>query len=398
MEAGAERLVAHSSELSDVVDSARSHGVVALDTEFLREKTYLARLCLIQIATSEALWLVDPLTATDLAPVAALIADPAVELVVHAGKQDLEIFYESCGAVPHNVFDVQVAAGFAGLGASLPYGRLVESALGVTLAKGEAYSDWCRRPLTPTQLRYAADDVRYLLEARAHLRARLEDLGRLDWAIEEMRSLASEDSYGSDLDEVWRRVSGRGSVGSRHLPVLRELARWREETARARDIPRGWVVKDPTLVEIARRAPDSESRLSAIRGVNKEVTRAAPAVLAAIRKGLASPPMSEPSPPSRSAQARARMLAGLADALVRARCERAQIAPEQVSTRADLESLLALVVSGAVRSSSIGDSPHRLLQGWRADLAGRAVAELAEGRIALKAVAQPPYIEEVRVE
>lgn len=399
VDAGADRLVTDVSGLEQAARSAKSAGVMALDTEFLREKTYRARLCLVQIATAEGLWLIDPTLDIDLSSIGSLIADPAVEVVVHAGKQDFEIFYEAYGSVPRNVFDVQVAAGFAGHGASLPYGRLVESVVRVTLVKGESYSDWCRRPLSDAQLRYAADDVRYLLETADRLKTELQQLARLQWAGEEMSAFEAPGFYGADVREVWRKVAGRGSLNGRQLAILRELAGWREEAARHRDLPRGWVVKDPTLVEVARRAPTTVGRLKAIRGFNaREADRSGRPILEAIERGKASKPPPEPSMPPRSAQTRARMLAGLADAILKARCEEARIATELVSTRAELESLLAQVVTGAVTEESPDQPEARLLRGWRRDLAGNAIIALARGRIALRAIDSPPFIEEVLLE
>ena len=387
----AERLITSQDELDPVVDAARRSRSVALDTEFLREKTFRARLCLVQLATPDELVLADPLARIDLAPVASLVADPAVEVLVHAGRQDFEILYERFGVLPRNVYDVQLAAGFAGLGASLPYGRVVEELTGTTLQKGEAYTDWCRRPLSTAQLKYAANDVRYLHEVAAKLKARLDELGRTRWVEEEMRILEQEELYVTDPAQAWRRVSGRGSLGGKQVAVLREVARWRDEEAARRDLPRGWIVKDPTLIEIARRAPRSPAELKGIRGLNpKEAERSGRGIVAAVTRGRESAPADLPSSPPRSALVRARMLSGLADALVRARCEHASIATELVATRGDLEGLLADVFSGRLEHDR-----HRLLQGWRRDLAGDAVLALAEGRIAVRAVEHPPYVEEV---
>ncbi len=158
----ARQLLIDDAGLESVVARSREAGRIGLDTEFMREKTFRADLCLVQVAAGDEVYLVDPTQGFDLAPLADVLADPAVEVIVHAGKQDLEIFYEVYGRLPVNIFDIQVAAAFAGLGATLPYGRLVDAVLGVTLAKGESYTDWCRRPLTPAQLTYAADDVLYL--------------------------------------------------------------------------------------------------------------------------------------------------------------------------------------------------------------------------------------------
>jgi ribonuclease D len=312
---------------------------------------------------------------------------------VHAGRQDFELFYERFGALPANVFDVQIAAGFVGHGASLPYARVVEIVLGRKLIKGESYSDWCRRPLTESQLRYAADDVAWLLEVADRLKRELLERERLEWAREEMKGLEDKGTYEVDPGESWRRVGGRGSLSSSKLAVLREVARWREETAMRRDLPRGWVVKDPTLIEIARRGPRDLAGLRAIRGLNPaEAGRSGAELLAAVAKGARSRPPEEPGSLPRWAQVRARTLSGLADAIVRARSERAQVATELVATRGELESLLADVVTGSLDEDG---SKHRLLQGWRRELAGGAVLNLARGRIAVRASDRPPYIEEV---
>lgn len=376
-----------------MVAGALSAGRVAVDTEFFRERTYRAKLCLLQIATPDSLWLVDPLEAIDLTGIAGIVGDDRVEVVMHAGKQDFELLHDHYGVVPKSIFDVQIAAGFVGLGANLPYGRLVESLVGVKLQKGESYTDWCRRPLTSAQLDYAADDVRYLLEAAEGLKERLRELGRYEWAVEEMEALQDPDAYGIDPDRAWERVGGRGTLSSRQTAVLRELARWREETAARRDVPRGWVVKDPTLIEIARRMPGSVGELKSIRGLNaKEAERSGRHLIGAVEKGKAAPPVPSVPAPSRTAIARARMMSGLADAIVRARCEHAEIATELVSTRGELESLLAAAVAGTLAGS---EDRHRLLRGWRRDLAGDAVLDLAAGRLAVRAIEVPPYVEEV---
>lgn len=373
------------------MDAARAAGTVGLDTEFLREKTYRAKLCLVQMAVGGDIFVVDVLEPLDLKGPADLIADPDVRVILHAGRQDLELFYEGWGAVPANIFDVQLAAGFAGHGASLPYGRLVETLCGKRLVKGESYTDWCKRPLTDAQLTYAADDVRYLGAAADRLDGELTRLGRREWVLQEMKSLESEELYRTDPGEVWRKVGGRGTLSPKALAVLREVARWREETAQRRDIPRGWVIKDPTMIEIARRSPTSVQQLKSLRGLNSsEADRSGRDILAAVEAGRDAPSISMGAAPPKGAQARARMLSGLADAVVRARCEQAGLATELVSTRSELEALLAEVVTG-----SVDEGRHRLMQGWRRELAGDAVVALAEGRIAVKAIPKAPFVEEL---
>lgn len=387
-----ERILTTQKDIDDLVEAALAAGRVGLDTEFMREKTYRARLCLVQVSTPGEILLIDPLENVDLKGIGDLISSPEVEVVVHAGRQDFELFYEGMGAVPSRVFDVQVAAGFAGIGASLPYNRLIEETVGARVDKGESYTDWCKRPLTQAQLHYAANDVRYLLDAADILKKKLTELGRLGWVEEELLSFEKEDLYSADPAEAWRRVSGKGSLRGKHLAILREVARWREETASRRDIPRGWVLKDQTLVEIARRSPGSVAELSGIRGLNpKEAERSGVGIVGAIEKGKRAPAIETTPSAPRAAQIRARMLAGLADAIVRSRCEHAEIATELVATRGDLEALLAGVFSGENLDG------HRLMRGWRRYLAGEAVVALAEGRVAVRAIEDPPYIEEVHL-
>ncbi|MDP9068649.1 MAG: ribonuclease D [Actinomycetota bacterium] len=387
-------LVTTDEELRHALDAVRAAGTMALDTEFMREKTYRARLCLVQVAALDHIFLLDPLSGLDLSELASLVADPEIEVLVHAGKQDLEIFYDAYGCIPTRVFDVQVAAAFAGYGSSLPYGRLVESVLGLPLEKGESYTDWCQRPLTQAQLRYAADDVRYLDGVAERLKAKLFELDRLAWVEEELTDLERPDGYGIDPESIWKKVTGRGTLRGDQAAVLRELAVWREEAAARRDLPRGWVLKDQTLIELARRTPTSISALRSIRGLNpKEVDRSGDQILAAIDRGRKAPKVEMEKAPSRSIQLRARMIAGLADALVRARCERASIATEVVMTRSELEALLAALLGGRVAN---GD--HRLLQGWRKELAGDAVVGLVRGRMGLRVVDSPPYVQEVELD
>ena len=388
--------ISDSPSLAKVVSECRDAGVCGLDTEFMRERTYRAQLCLVQIASPDGIYIVDPLKDIDLKPLAELLADPEVEIVLHAGRQDLELFYDEFKVVPSQVFDVQVAAGFAGMGASLSYGSLVKSVLGVTLEKGESYTDWCRRPLTDRQMDYAADDVRWLLQAAEKIKAKLRELGRLEWALEEMRPLSATETYDIDLDQLWKRVSGRGTLSGRQLAVLREVTRWREEEAMRRNLPRGWLIKDATLVEIARRHPSSTQKLGRIRGFNsKEVQRSGPGIIAAVEKGLSQDPPEVARAPKREDQVRARLIGGLADVVVRTRAEAAGIAPELVATRGDVEQLLLQLFAG--KGVEMASNGNRLMQGWRRELAGDAVVALAEGRLGVKGIDRSPYIEEVEV-
>jgi ribonuclease D len=378
-------------DVQQITDDARAAGRIGLDTEFLREKTYHARLCLVQIAAAERISLIDPLAGADLRPVADVVANPEVEIVVHAGRQDFEILLSRFDVVPRNVFDVQLAAGFTGLSSSLAYHRLVEETIGTKVSKGEAYTEWCRRPLTDLQLTYAADDVRYLLPIADYLKRRLAELGRGEWVKEEMKAFETRAMYETAPENAWRRVAGRGTLNARATAVLKEIAAWREEAARTRNVPRGWVVRDPTLVEIARRRPASASQLKGIRGLaSQEAGRSAGGIIDAVKRGLKTEPIAAPQSPSRSALARAQIVSSVADAVVRARCASAEIASELVATRAELEAVLIDLFDGSSNTSR-----HRLLQGWRRELAGDAVLALVRGEIAVRIADRPPYVEEV---
>ena len=383
-------LVEGAQELDALTATAKATSRIGLDTEFMRERTFRAQLCLVQVSAGNDVFIIDPLK-VDPKPVAALVADPDVEVLLHAAKQDLELFNDLYEVIPTNVFDVQAAAGFAGYGASLSYGKLVEATLGIALEKGESYTDWCRRPLTEKQLKYAGDDVRYLGRIADRLKDELDRGGRLKWALGEMQTFEDPATYSFTPDAAWLRVKGRGTLNGRQLAVLRELAAWREQEASRRDIPRGWVVKDPTLIELARRSPASPGALRDIRGLNsKEAEKSGKGILAAVERGRNAEAIKTAKSPSRSAQERARMLSGLADAVVRSRCEAAGVATELVVTRSEVEGLLLDMFSG-----SLEESRHRVLEGWRRDLVGDAILGLAAGRIAVRVIDRPPYVEEV---
>ncbi len=334
-----------------------------------------------------------------MTPIAKLLADPGLEVLVHAGRQDFEILHEMTGLVPSHVFDVQVAAAFAGIGASLPYGRVVEWATGIKLPKHESYSDWCRRPLTEGQLRYAADDVKYLPQVGAKLKERLTELGRLGWALDELESMSSPETYAFDPGDAWNRVGGRGALSGAGAAVLREVARWREEAAAKRDLPRGWILKDPSLIEIARRRPSTIKELASIRGVApKEVERSGDAILEAVQRGVVAPPIETVGGPGRAAVQKARLWSGLAEAVVRSRCDAADIATELVATKPELESFLADLADRQDYDPEELATRHRLLRGWRRELAGDAVLSVAAGKIALKVSKDTPFISEVPVD
>ena len=262
------------SELERLAARAREAGRLGIDTEFMPEGRYRPLLCLVQVCVGEEVVVLDPMNG-DLdvpAPLAAVLADPAVEVVLHAGRQDVAILRRAWGTTFANVFDTQVAAGFAGFSAQAGYTGLLHDVLQIRLSKSASFTRWDARPLTPEQLRYAREDVEHLLPLADELQRRLTERGRLDWAREECLAIA-EATDERDPGEAWRRLPRISGLDPRGRALARELAAWRERTAAAEDRPVGSVVRDPTLVELAKRAPASTKELSQIRGAGPDVVR-----------------------------------------------------------------------------------------------------------------------------
>ncbi|MCW2973743.1 MAG: Ribonuclease [Thermoleophilia bacterium] len=378
-----------SAALAELCDEARASGRLGLDTEFLWERTYSPQICLAQVNVNDRVYLADPLDGVDLQPISDLISDPDVEVVMHAPHADLVAFALRHGAEPVNTFDTQVTAGFTGLSAGLAYEKLVYEVTRQKVQPSESFSDWSRRPLQDKQLQYAGEDVEHLFNMRDTLVAKLRDLGREEWAREElMRRFDGVEHFMTAPDEAWRKVGRRGKLGPSDLAVLREVAAWRENLARSRDLPVGWVAKDPTMIEIARRQPASQRDLVRVRGVDGSMkAREQSELLAAIERGRSAPPIvEEGAPPVRGVRRRVAVAKGLATALLRARCEAEEIASELVGTSSDVEELIGWIAGGKAE----GDAPF-LLRGWREPF-GLDLVDLVDGRIQLQLVDDDPYL------
>lgn len=374
------------SAVREFADVVRAEGRVALDTEFWWERTYAPVLCLLQAATRERIVLIDPQEGGVVGPIAELVADPAIELVMHAPAADLLLFALREGSHATRVVDTQVVAGFAGFGAGSGYERLVEAALGVRLLHNETFSDWRRRPLSQTQLAYAADDVRYLLPLADTLRQHLQRLGREGWADDELASRFGDPSRIEPSPErAWLKIARRGRLSPRQTAVLAEVAAWREREARRRDLPPGWLVKDPSLVEVARAQPTDSAALRRVRGVGT-LGSAEASLLEAVRAGKAAPPIEATREPAPEIARRAAAISGLATVLLRVRSDDAGIASELVATRSELEEF--------ARAAARGDeNEHQLATGWRAELVGDELRRLLDGKIAVATSRRPPYVE-----
>jgi ribonuclease D len=343
---------------------------IAFDTEFIREKSYYPRLCLIQVGVPGQLACIDPLALDDLSPLLDLLYDRAAVKVLHACSQDLEIFAHLRGAVPGPIFDTQLAAPLLGLPEQMGYGAFVKEMLGVNLDKAQARTDWSQRPLGDAQLRYAADDVRYLVEVYPRVTQRLQELGRLEWLKSEFEACERPERYIQDPATAWRRVRGIEKLRPKALAILQLLTRWREETAQQKDLPRNWVIRDEVLVDIARLAPGQLDALDRIRNLTaKAVDRYGQTLLDLVREGLQRQPDTIPSWTRRSkATVGEEALADLLQAQLRLLADNFQINSAMIASRKDL---LALVQ---------GEQDIALLRGWRREMAGGELLAMRNGQ------------------
>ena len=369
--------------LVELCGRLRGQPVLALDTEFLREKTYRAQLCLLQVAAEGVVACVDPLAINNLDPLLDIIYDPNVIKVMHSARQDMEIFFDIRGELPKPLFDSQVAATLLGYGEQVGYANLVKGMLGVDLDKMHTRTDWTQRPLDEAQIEYAADDVRYLFKMYFQQVETLKDKNRLDWLQEDFDELTNLNTYSPPDETLWKRVKGRQKLKGVQLAILRDLAVWREDQAKKINRPRRWVLKDDVMVDISRFAPGDKAGLEKIRGLeNKTIQNHSAALLAAIQQGQNSSREHWPK------KIEGRRLSQTQDALVdvlmavlRARGAEHEVSPALLANRKELEGLI------------LGQTDSPVLHGWRAELAGhdlqavlsgKQVIQIADGRLELR--------------
>ena len=343
--------------LAEVCARLTAQPRIGLDTEFLRERTYYARLCLVQLASPAEAACVDPLALDALAPLAALLAAPGTVKVMHASRQDLEVLYPLAG-LTRPVFDTQIAAALAGFPAQVGYAELARRLLKRELAKSHTRTDWTRRPLSPAQLEYALDDVRYLLPIAAELERSLARLGRLPWLEEELAALAEARDFITEPEAAWERLRGLRGLDPGRERLARGLAAWRERRALEHDRPRGWILEDGALREIVLRVPRTTAQLAAIPELPPGVVKHSGAELLACVAAAAIPDPAPPAPgrpqsdPQRNALVR--KLGGISQAVAAGLA----LVPEVLATRRELEQLADGRRDGAV------------LRGWRRGVLG----------------------------
>ncbi|MDD5586947.1 MAG: ribonuclease D [Alphaproteobacteria bacterium] len=368
-------LITTTKELSRFCKSLAGAAFVTVDTEFMRERTYWSRLCLVQLAGPEAAVAVDPLAdGIDLAPLYALMADPKILKVFHAARQDVEIFFNATGQVPAPMFDTQVAAMVCGFGEAASYETLAAKLAKAKIDKSSRFTDWCRRPLTERQITYALGDVTHLREVYARLNEQLEKSGRSEWMREEMAVLTNPATYQIDPQEVWKRLRLRSDKPQLRA-MVRELAAWRELEAQRLNIPRGRVIKDETLMEIAHHAPATAADLAHTRGLSQGLAegRQGAEILAAIARAKALPPERDEQEAAR--QKKPKVSAAVYDllkVLLKQVSDEQGVAAKLIATSDDLERLAA------------EDEPDiPVLSGWRRKLFGDMALALKRGEMAL---------------
>jgi ribonuclease D len=344
--------------LDDLIAHLDGVDWMALDTEFHRERTYYAQLCLVQIATSERIACVDPLALDSLDDLLDAIYDPRRLKVLHSGRQDLELFHDLRGSIPVPVFDTQLAATLTGQGDQIGYGGLVESLCEVKLDKGHTRTDWRKRPLSEGQLTYAADDVRYLGPLRTTLSDTLDSLGRTLWFEEECAGLINPASYQNAPDEAWSRLKGVGKLRGVELNAARVIAAWREEQAIRIDKPRRWVIPDAVVLDLARVNPDKPRDMDSIEGISTPwLRRQKDTFLRLLRLAHSAPHDTWPSQERRprltpAEEKQMKKLQGV----VKSVAAELDISHSMLATRRDLDSFLR------------GFSDNRIQQGWRREI------------------------------
>ncbi len=385
------KMIKDSATLASVCADFSTSAYVTVDTEFLRERTYWSQLCLVQMArpgdTEDDAVLIDPLVeGMDLAPLYALMADKNVVKVFHAARQDVEIFWHQGQVIPEPLFDTQIAAMVCGYGEQVGYETLVRKVAGAQIDKSSRFTDWSRRPLNQKQKDYALADVTHLRQIYETLAAKIEETNRSHWVAEELAILTNPGTYSTDPDEAWRRVKAR-STSPKFLAIVQALARWREVQAQSRDVPRGRVLKDDALLEIATAQPKTPEDLGRLRLMQREQRKpeTIEELLSAVTDGKAVPPSERPTvelPPRRREGSVA--IAEMLKVFLKARAEEVGVAARLIAPAAEIEAL-----AGEDRQD------FAVLNGWRREVFGEDALRIKSGRVGL--VARPGGVRLVEV-
>lgn len=375
--------VTNQQDFNEFLELANKSEVVAIDTEFLRDKTYWPKLCLLQLAIHEKCILVDPFE-VDIVQIKDLLLNKRVVKLFHSPRQDIEILLHETGVIPEPIFDTQIAAGFIGHNVQIGYGNLVSLELGIKLKKGDTYTDWSLRPLTESQLKYAKDDVVYLLEIYHKIVKKLKTMNRLDWVYEDINVKYLDKSvYEVSLEDRFWHLKRVSTLNRRQLACAKELASWREKIAIKKNIPRRWVISDEQIIEICKQQPKNIDALYTMRGAKSSLDiKDARGILDSVKRGLAYKDKDLPDikdnkkfsiKAERCIDSEIDAEADLMCAIVRHRAKENNIAPQALSSNSDIAKIAYGATSGIPT-----------LSGWRKRIVGNELLELMNGKLSLK--------------
>ncbi|MCW8900496.1 MAG: ribonuclease D [Gammaproteobacteria bacterium] len=366
--------VDNNEKLQNLCESIKDAAVLILDTEFIREKTYRAKLCLIQIATDDIIACVDPIALDDISPLMAIIHDSKKLKVLHSARQDYEIFYDLDNKLPTPLFDTQLAASLLGYGEQVGYGALVNKVLNVQLDKAHTRTDWSKRPLSQAQIHYASDDVFYLRQLYPLLKKQLIEQGRESWLNEEFEALCQPELFITRPEDAWQKVKGINRLKPRQLAAAKNIAQWREEVAIKSDRPRRWILADDILLAASQLLPKNISQLGSIANINKmTLENSGKFILSCVKEALE---LNESELPSTTKPKRLtadqEVIADLLMAQLRLVGNEQNISPSNIANRKMIEKVI------------YGDTEVALLRGWRYQLAGKKIQELLSGKVCLQ--------------
>ena len=362
-----------NEKLQQLCDSIKDAPLLILDTEFIREKTYRAKLCLLQIATDDIVACVDPIALSDISALMDIINDKTKIKVLHAARQDYEIFFDLTNQLPQPLFDSQLAASLLGYGEQVGYGSLVQKVLGVQLDKAHTRTDWSKRPLSDAQIRYASDDVVYLRELYPILKAQLVEQGRENWLDDEFDALCQPELFVTRPEEAWNRVKGVNRLRPRQLAAAKNISEWREKVAIKKDRPRRWILADDILLAAAQLLPKNVSQLESIANIKKSIIdNSGENILSCIKKALELDETDLPSikKPTRLS-ADQEIIADLLLTLLKLIAGKQNISPANIANRKMIEKLI------------LGEKDIALLHGWRNKLAGEKLQNLLSNKVGL---------------
>ena len=362
-----------NEKLQKLCDSIKDAPLLILDTEFIREKTYRAKLCLLQIATDDIVACVDPIALSDISALMNIINDKNKLKVLHSARQDYEIFFDLTNQLPQPLFDSQLAASLLGYGEQVGYGSLVQKVLGVQLDKAHTRTDWSKRPLSDAQIRYASDDVVYLRELYPILKSQLVEQGRENWLDDEFDALCQPELFVTRPEEAWNRVKGVNRLRPRQLAAAKNISEWREKVAIKKDRPRRWILSDDILLAAAQLLPKNISQLESIANIKKAVIdNSGETILGCVKKALELQETDLPTikKPTRLS-ADQEIIADLLLTSLKLIASKQNISPANISNRKMIEKLI------------LGERDIALLQGWRNKLAGEKLQNLLSNKVGL---------------